>query len=193
VGAGRPHSQTAAPVLLARRELLVSQRAPAVVAVDAPVGGWHDARRRLPFVGPRTYSLYYAGEQIRTIAWHEHGATYWIQNTLTNTVQPREMLAIAEQTQPVVSPRASASLAGTGASIPTPQAVKLPPREAAPLSLAAKLGALLGFVGLAVVALLALLVLYRRRELIGLREQVASALALEASRRAQLLERGPQR
>jgi hypothetical protein len=122
-----------------------------------------------------------------------HGATYWIQNTLTNTVQPREMLAIAEQTQPVVSPRASASLAGAGASIPTPQAVQLPPCEAAPLSLAAKLGALLGFVGLAVVALLALLVLYRRRELIGLREQVASALALEASRRAQLLERGPQR
>jgi LCP family protein required for cell wall assembly len=144
-------------------------------------------------IGRRAYSLYYAGEQIRTISWREDGATYWIQNTLTNTVQPREMLAIAEQTQPVVSPSASASVAGGGAHIPTPQAVRLPPHEAAPVSLVAKLGALLGFLGLAVVALLGLLVLYRRRELSALREQVASALALEASRRAQLLERGPRR
>jgi hypothetical protein len=40
-------------------------------------------------VGSRTYDLYYAGEQIRTIAWHEDGAAYWIENTLTNGVQPR--------------------------------------------------------------------------------------------------------
>ncbi len=52
-------------------------------------------------IGSRTYSLFYAGEEIRTIAWHEADAEYWIQNTLTNTVQPREMLAIAEQTLPV--------------------------------------------------------------------------------------------
>ena len=103
------------------------------------------------------------------------------------------MLAIAEQTQPVISAHASAGLAGVGASIPTPQAVKLPPHEAATPGLATKLGALLGFLGLAVVALLGLFVLYRRRELTALREQVASALALEAGRRAQLLERGPRR
>jgi LCP family protein required for cell wall assembly len=58
-------------------------------------------------IGSRTYSLYYAGEAIRTIAWDEDGAAYWIQNTLTNSVQPREMLAMAEQTRPVVSPGAS--------------------------------------------------------------------------------------
>ena len=60
-------------------------------------------------IGSRTYSLFYAGEQIRTIAWHEGDAAYWIQNTLTNSVQPREMLAMAEQTLPVISPRADSA------------------------------------------------------------------------------------
>ena len=67
-------------------------------------------------IGSRTYDLYYAGEQIRTIAWHEDGAAYWIQNTLTNGVGPREMLAMAEQTLPVVSPRTSA--VSTTAAVP---------------------------------------------------------------------------
>jgi polyisoprenyl-teichoic acid--peptidoglycan teichoic acid transferase len=134
-------------------------------------------------IGSRTYSLYYAGEQIRTIAWHEHGAAYWIQNTLTNTVQPREMLAIAEQTQPVVSPRSGQVSAGDAARIPTAHSVKVPPANVAAPSLFAKLGAVLGFVGLAVVALLFLVVLSRRRGLILLREQVATALGLEARQR----------
>ncbi len=138
-------------------------------------------------IGSRSYSLFYAGEEIRTIAWHEANAEYWIQNTLTNTVQPREMLAIAEQTLPVDSaPPNSAQTTGT---IPTPSNVKLPPRELDATSLAAKVEAALGFVGLAVVALLALLVLSRRRELALLREQVAHAMALEARQRA-LLARG---
>jgi len=43
---------------------------------------------------------------MRTIAWHEGSGTYWVENTLTNDLSPREMLAIAEQTLPVVSQRA---------------------------------------------------------------------------------------
>ncbi|HMD52179.1 MAG TPA: LCP family protein, partial [Solirubrobacteraceae bacterium] len=35
-------------------------------------------------IGSRTYELFYTGEEIRTIAWREYGAAYWIQNTLTN-------------------------------------------------------------------------------------------------------------
>ena len=132
-------------------------------------------------IGSRTYSLFYAGEQIRTIAWHEGNAAYWIQNTLTNSVQPREMLAMAEQTLPVISPRADSAQATP--AIPTLGNFKLPPREVATTSLASKLEAALGFVGLAAVALLALLVLSRRRELILLREQVAQAMALEARQR----------
>jgi polyisoprenyl-teichoic acid--peptidoglycan teichoic acid transferase len=132
-------------------------------------------------IGSRTYSLFYAGEQIRTVAWHEGGAAYWIQNTLTNSVGPREMLAMAEQTLPVISPRPNGVQAT--AAIPTLGSVKLPPREVDTTSLASKLEAALGFVGLAAVALLALLVLSRRRELILLRDQVAQAMALEARQR----------
>jgi LCP family protein required for cell wall assembly len=133
-------------------------------------------------IGSRTYSLYYAGEEIRTVAWHEAGAEYWIQNTLTNSVQPREMLAMAEQTLPVVSSHPSS--AQTSGTIPTPRRVQLPPREVNEVSLTSKLEAALGFVGLAVVVLLALFVLSRRSELIRLREQVAQALVLEARQRA---------
>jgi len=132
-------------------------------------------------IGSRTYSLFYAGEQIRTIAWHEGGVAYWIQNTLTNSVQPREMLAMAEQTLPVISPRADS--AQLTPAIPTLGDLHLPPREVAVTSLVSKLEAALGFVGLAAVALLALLVLSRRRELILLRDQVAQAMALEARQR----------
>ncbi len=130
-------------------------------------------------IGSRTYDLYYAGEEIRTIAWHEAGAAYWIQNTLTNSVGPREMLAMAEQTLPVITTRRAAAVT----TIPTSRSVTLPPREFVTTSLAAKLGAALGFVGLGVVALLGLVVLLRRRELNVLREQVAHAIALEARQR----------
>jgi LCP family protein required for cell wall assembly len=132
-------------------------------------------------IGSRTYSLYYAGEEIRTIAWREANAEYWIQNTLTNSIQPREMLAMAEQTLPVVSLRPADAQAT--AAVPILHGFKLPPRALAATSLTAKLAAALGFLGLGAVALLALLLLSRRRELILLREQVAQAIALEARQR----------
>ncbi len=128
-------------------------------------------------VGSRAYELFYAGEQIRVIAWREAGAVYWIENTLTENVSPRAMLAIAEQTQPVVH--------GAGAPVPSPSLrnVDLPARTTASASPAAKIGALLGFVAVGVVALLSLLVLARQRELNGLRDRVAFALAVEARQR----------
>jgi polyisoprenyl-teichoic acid--peptidoglycan teichoic acid transferase len=129
-------------------------------------------------IGSRTYSLFYAGEQIRTIAWHEGGAAYWIQNTLTNSIQPREMLAMAEQTLPVIGPSTPARVA-----TPSPSSFKLPPLATAATSLTDKLAAALGFAGLAAVALLALFVFWRQRELILLREQVAQAMLLEARHR----------
>jgi hypothetical protein len=61
--------------------------------------------------------------------------------------------------------------------------VNLPPREVATTSLTSKLEAALGCAGLLAAALLALLVLYRRRELILLREQIAAAMALESRQR----------
>jgi hypothetical protein len=75
-------------------------------------------------IGSRTYGLFYVGEDIRTIAWREGNAAYWIQNTLTNSVPPRAMLAMAEETVPVIH------VAGTGASATaqSPYAFNLPPR-----------------------------------------------------------------
>ena len=128
-------------------------------------------------IGSRTYDLYYAGEQIRTVAWHEGGAAYWIQNTLTNSVGPLKMLAIAEQTLPVINV-APAPVTVT----PSPSSIKLPPRAAAGTSSTDKLEAALGLFGLLAVACLAPFVLLRQRELIRLREQVSQAMALEARR-----------
>jgi LCP family protein required for cell wall assembly len=149
-------------------------------------------------LGSRTYSLFYAGEEIRTIAWQEGGAAYWIQNTLTNSVQPREMLAMAALTVPVVSPDSDRARATT--VIPNLRDLRLPTRELAATSLTSKLGAALGIAGLAVVALLTLAVLSRRRELIVLRDRMEVAIALEARQRPLLAaeagavpppERGP--
>lgn len=131
-------------------------------------------------IGSRAYELYYAGERIRTIAWHEDGATYRIQNTLTNEVQPREMLAMAEQTLPVGDPGAPELSTLTSAA---PHDLALPPRQPATTTLAEKLAAGLGLASIPVLAVLALLLLMRRRELRCLREDVALTMSLEARAR----------
>jgi polyisoprenyl-teichoic acid--peptidoglycan teichoic acid transferase len=130
-------------------------------------------------LGSRTYELSYVGEQVKTIAWREDGAVYWIENTLANSVSPHVMLDMAEHTVPVIHTRLTQPVA-----LPTTPstAVDLTPRTATATSLSAKIEALLGFLGLGVVALLALIVLARWRELILLREQIADAMTLEARR-----------
>ncbi|MCW3069872.1 MAG: LytR family transcriptional regulator [Solirubrobacterales bacterium] len=145
-------------------------------------------------LGSRTYGIFYAGEQIRTIAWREGGATYWIQNTLTNSIQPREMLALAEGTVPVVGTAGGPSPLGS-----SPQSFNVPPRQLASTSVVEELAAALGVATLVALALVALLVRSRRRDLMLLREQVAQAMSLEATQRPLLAtaasitatERGP--
>jgi polyisoprenyl-teichoic acid--peptidoglycan teichoic acid transferase len=129
-------------------------------------------------IGSRSYSLFYAGEEIRVISWHEDGGTYWIENTLTDSIQPREMLAMAEQTVPVIGTGTSSSHPSTTPS--NLSNLKLPPRELDAPSLTSKLAAGASLVGLAVLALLAFLATSRQRELITLRGQVTHAMALKA-------------
>ena len=136
-------------------------------------------------VGSRTYQLYYAGEQIRTVAWHEAGGTYWIENTLTNSIPPRAMLAMAVQTAPVVGS------SGGGVQTVVPSSLKVPPRAAATTSLTSRVGALLGLAILAPLLLLAVGVLLRQRELHRLREQLALAMTVEARQRALLSAPAP--
>jgi LCP family protein required for cell wall assembly len=136
--------------------------------------------------GTRTYELFYDGEQIRTISWQENGGTYWIENTLTNSLSPREMLALAEQTAPVVTV-AAARPPPTNLSL---RNVSLPAKPVPKQGTTTSVGALLGFAGLGVLLLLGWRALSRARELGALREQVTQAMRLEASQRALLAAAG---
>jgi LCP family protein required for cell wall assembly len=165
-----------------------------VVVQSGPLGEYYDVQgttwKTPPLLsnpteairaGARTYELFYDGEQIRTISWREGNGTYWIANTLTDGLSPREMLALAEQTQPVV-----------GASAPHPQSslslrdVSLPSKPVREQGTTTSVGALLGLAGLGALLLLAWRVLGRARELATLREQVAQAMRTEATQRSLL-------
>jgi polyisoprenyl-teichoic acid--peptidoglycan teichoic acid transferase len=169
-----------------------------VVVQEGPLGRYYDVQgsswTELPLLanpsqeiraGSRTYQLFYQGERMRTVAWREGGAAYWIENTLTDDLSPREMLALAEQTVPVVSTR-SARPSGS-LSLRT---VTLPSRPPPATDVGTKIGSVFGYVGLAALLALAWRALSRRRELDALREQVARAMALEAHQRSLLAASG---
>jgi LCP family protein required for cell wall assembly len=137
-------------------------------------------------IGPRDYSLYYDGEHITTVAWHEGSAVYWVQNTLVNSVSPREMIEIAEETQPVYRAVTRAPLRRAKSA---EAALKLPSASSTASSTNRKIAAALAILSLALLALLSILVLRRRREMRLLREQMGAQVgALEAhARRARTL------
>ncbi len=130
-------------------------------------------------VGARTYSLFYDGEHVKTIAWREGDAAYWIENTLTYALSPQTMVAIARDTRRVGGP---ATPSRRRARARTAWRCR---RRGSRLRRAcsAKLEAALGFAILAAAAVLGIFLLVRQRELIRLREQVAQALELEARQR----------
>ena len=132
-------------------------------------------------IGSRHYSLFYDGEHIKTIAWHEHGGTYWIENTLTNGLSPQEMVTVAQQTQPVAAPASPG--ARPGGHVPSTRGVVVPSQPTATTSLGEKVGAVAAFLVLAVLIALSVLVVRRRRELKDLHAQVTHALASESAAR----------
>ena len=56
------------------------------------------ARRRQlrPPIRGREYSLYYSGAHLHMVVLRENGATYWVVNTLLDSLSNETMLAIAE-------------------------------------------------------------------------------------------------
>ena len=46
-------------------------------------------------VAGRTMQLYFEGQRLRMIAWHDGPGVYWLVNTLSNVLSNRQMLAIA--------------------------------------------------------------------------------------------------
>jgi len=61
------------------------------------LAGPHQSR----VIAGRTYDIYIEGSHIRTVAWREPGAAYWLNNTLNSLLTNKQMLAIAESSQPV--------------------------------------------------------------------------------------------
>jgi hypothetical protein len=53
------------------------------------------------FLKGRRYELHYAGSHIHMIVLRERGATYWVVNTLLNSLSNETMLAIARGFQPL--------------------------------------------------------------------------------------------
>ncbi len=132
-------------------------------------------------LGQRTYDLYYDGNQLQMVAWHEYGAWYWVHNTLTNGIANGELLAIAEQTAPI-----GAVIGSPKAGSPKPpvlHAASLPARTAPSLkpSLRQTLGALAGLATLAALPLLIIMILRKRRLARRLRVEVQTNLDRAAS------------
>ena len=127
-------------------------------------------------VGRRTYDLYYDGTAVQMIAWREHEAVYWVRNTLTNTVSNGELLAIAEQTAPVIATRSTPTHVILKAfSVPTrkPSTITTPALQA--------LGRFGGLVTLALLPLGLLAVFLGRRRLRTLHDQLHATLARAAA------------
>jgi len=69
---------------------------------DAPV---LQAPTRQLFVKGRRYDLHYVGPKLHMVVLRENGATYWVVNTILNTMSNETMLAIARGLKPL--PKAS--------------------------------------------------------------------------------------
>jgi hypothetical protein len=47
-------------------------------------------------MGDRTYKLFYDGDRLRLVAWQTDEGSFWVQNTLIQSLSDREMIEIAE-------------------------------------------------------------------------------------------------
>jgi hypothetical protein len=50
-------------------------------------------------IGGRKFELFFAGDRLRLVAWHTPKAAYWISNTLLQTLDKKQMMAIARSTR----------------------------------------------------------------------------------------------
>src|SRR5829696_240591 len=58
-----------------------------------------DAPTETRTVGRRDYALHFAGDRLRLVAWRTPKASYWISNTLLQTLSAKQMMAIARSTR----------------------------------------------------------------------------------------------
>lgn len=69
---------------------------------DAPVLAEKNFRR---FIKGRVYDLYFSGSHLHMVVLREKGATYWVVNTLNDSLSNETMLAIARGLKPYGKPR----------------------------------------------------------------------------------------
>jgi polyisoprenyl-teichoic acid--peptidoglycan teichoic acid transferase len=127
-------------------------------------------------IAGRTYDLDYSGAHLQMVAWHEHGAVYWVRNTLLDSITNGAMLAIAEQTAPVAgavatrSPRLSLRAPG----VPARSAVRRP------AGVIQRIGSVGGWLTLAALPLVGLALVWWRRQLARTRAQLRLVHAQQA-------------
>ena len=60
---------------------------------DAPALEGANLKRR---IGGRTFQLHYSGSHLHMVSLSQNGATYWVVNTLLDSLSNETMLAIAK-------------------------------------------------------------------------------------------------
>jgi hypothetical protein len=136
--------------------------------------------------GGRSYELFYSGQHLDVVAWHSRGAAYWVRNSLNESIPNGELLAIAEQTEPLgVGPGAAGGalprVSLKDAARPHPAAT--PTERANPTQTVGLLGAVVGVIML---PFLAAIWLGRRREIRRLRARLDAGARRQAELRAAL-------
>jgi hypothetical protein len=79
---------------------------------DAPVLDSKNLRR---VVNGRAYDLYYRGPKLHMVVLKQNGASYWVVNTLLDSLSNETMLAIAKGLQPLDPPKKPKKLKKTKA------------------------------------------------------------------------------
>ncbi len=138
-------------------------------------------------VGRRSYQLFYDGGHLATVAWRQYGAVYWVHNTLTDGLGNGEILAIAEQTEPIGAIRHAHTLPiRRAASVPVPAvATDSPAATATPLLIS--VGRLGGLVAVLLLPLGVFLTYRNRRRLHALNERADTTARVAATLEHQLL------
>jgi hypothetical protein len=67
---------------------------------DAPVLGERNVVRR---IGGRRFELYYDGPRLHMVVLRANGASYWVVNTLLDSLSNETMIAIAKGLRPLAA------------------------------------------------------------------------------------------
>jgi LCP family protein required for cell wall assembly len=102
------------PPDLLRQYMLHGHKAYVVVVAQGGLGQYYDLEgttwttppilrnpNQTIQLGGRKMQLYFEGQRLRVVAWHDGPAVYWLINTLQNILTNRQMLAIAAAAHPV--------------------------------------------------------------------------------------------